>query len=304
MTSWTEPDKPIEKIGLIGVGTMGKCMLDSLLKAGWTVVAYDKFPTAAEYARSAGCEVADTPKTLTKSCKVVLMSLPGPIQIEEVVFGTDGVSEALSGDHVVIDTSTVDPNTTKSVAKRIAQRGAAYLDCSILGRPSAVGKWMLPTGGSAEALEYVRPVLSAFAGNAIHVGESGAGNALKLLNQMMFSTINAISSEVMAIADKVGIDKKVFFDTVACSGAATVSGLFKEVGQNIVADDYNHPTFTVDLLIKDTKLALQMAKDAKAPSVIAGTVQIYNEIASANGLGGKDTSALYKVYDRHYKKEK
>ncbi len=304
MECWTSSDKPIERVGLIGVGTMGKCMLDSLLKAGWAVTAYDKFPAAAEYARTAGALVVKTPKEVANACKVVLMSLPGPAQIEEVVFGAGGVFEAVSSDHVIIDTSTVDPNTTRSIAQRISQKGAAYLDCSILGRPSAVGKWMLPTGGNPEALEYVRPVLSAFAGNAVHVGESGSGNALKLLNQMMFSTINAISSEVMAIADKVGVDKKVFFETVAGSGAATVSGLFKEVGKNIVAEDYTHPTFTVDLLIKDTKLALQMAKDAKAPSVIAGTVQMYNEIASANGLGSRDTSALYKVYDRHYREEK
>ena len=75
----------------------------------------------------------------------------------------------------------------------------------------------------------------------------------------------------------------------------------KEVGAVVIVDEaYESPAFTVDLLIKDTKLALQMAKDAKAPSVIAGTVQMYNEIASANGLGGQDTAALYKVFDKHY----
>lgn len=304
MPEWTGANRKIEKVGLIGIGTMGKCMMSSLLKAGWKMVAYDKFEKAADYARQAGCEIAQSPKELALQCKVILTSLPGPVQIEEVMFGADGMYDSLGSNHVVIDTSTVDPNTSRMVSEKLSEKGAAYLDCPILGRPSAVGKWMLPTGGRPEVLEYVRPVLSAFAANAVCVGGSGSGNALKLLNQMMFSTINAISSEVLAIADKVGIDKKVFLDTVAGSGAATVSGLFKEVGKNIVADDYDHPTFTVDLLIKDTKLALQMAKDAKAPSVIAGTVQMYNEIASANGLGRKDTSALYKVYSRHYREEK
>lgn len=304
MALWTGLDKPIERVGLIGIGTMGKCMMESLMKDGWKVTVYDKFPAAVEYAKSAGALSADTPKLLASNCNVIIMSLPGPVQIEDVIFGEDGMFEALTSDHVIIDTSTVDPNSTKSASQRIEQKGAAYLDCPILGRPSAVGKWMLPTGGIPEALEHVRPVLKAFAANAVYVGAAGSGNALKLLNQLMFSTINAVSSEVLAIADKVGIDKKVFYDTVASSGAATVSGLFKEVGAKIVDNNFDNPTFTVDLLIKDTKLALQMAKDSKAPSVIAGSVQLYNEIASAYGLGKKDSSALYEIFKRHYREEK
>lgn len=303
MATWTGSTKPIKKVGLVGCGTMGKCMLNALLKNGYHTVAYDKFPAAAEMAEQLGAETVDTPEKLAESCSVILMSLPGPVQIEEVIFGNDGLAKSLTSDHVIIDTSTVDPETTRSMSSRVAEIGTAYLDCPILGRPSATGKWMLPTGGTAEALEHVLPVLKCFAANALLVGKSGAGNALKLLNQMMFSCINAISSEVLAICDHVGVDRKVFYDTVASSSAATVSGLFREVGGNIVKDDFTHPSFTVDLLIKDTKLAMQMAKDADAPCVVASTVQLYNEIAHAQGLGKQDTSALYKVFSNHYKKE-
>ena len=301
MMSWTGSNKPLGKIGLAGCGRMGKCMLSSMLVAGYEVVVYDKFPAAAESAGAMGAEVVATPAELAKCADVILMSLPGPAQLEDVVFGEAGLIVSLTSDHVVIDTSTVDPGTTRSISGRVAEKtGAAYLDCPILGRPSAAGKWMLPTGGNPEALEKAKPVLLTFAANAVAVGDSGAGNALKLLNQLMFSCINAISSEVMAICDHVGIDKQVFYNTVASSSAATVSGLFREVGKSIVNDGFDTPAFTVDLLIKDAKLGLQMAKDADAPSVIAGTVQMYNEIAHAQGLGGQDTSALYKVFSQHY----
>lgn len=301
MMSWTGSNKPLGKVGLAGCGRMGKCMLSSMLGAGYGVVVYDKFPTAAGSAEAMGAEVVATPAELAKRADVILMSLPGPAQLEEVVFGEGGLIVSLTSDHVVIDTSTVDPGTTRSISGRVAEKtGAAYLDCPILGRPSAVGKWMLPTGGDPEALEKAKPVLLTFAANAVSVGDSGAGNALKLLNQLMFSCINAISSEVMAICDHVGIDRQVFYNTVAGSSAATVSGLFREVGKSIVSDGFDAPAFTVDLLIKDARLGLQMAKDADAPSVIAGTVQMYNEIAHAQGLGGQDTSALYKVFRQHY----
>lgn len=302
MTSWTPFDKETEKVGLAGCGRMGKCMAESLLNAGYKVVCYDKFPAAMEQAAALGAETADTPALLAKSTHVILMSLPGPAELEELIFGEDGLFENLTEAHILVDTSTVDPQTTRALAGRVSQKGASYLDSPVLGRPSATGKWMLPTGGDPAALERVKPVLLTFAANAVSVGGPGAGNALKLLNQMMFTCINAISSEVLAICDHVGIDKKAFYDTVAGSSAATVSGLFREVGKNIVEDNYHSPAFTVDLLIKDTKLALQMAKDANAPSVIAGTVQMYNEIAHAQGLGDQDTSALYKVFSRHYDK--
>ena len=300
MTSWTEFDKGTEKVGLIGCGRMGRCMLESMLKAGYSVVCYDKIPSAVDCAVQSGGEKAETPKELAGKTSIIIMSLPGPSQLEEVLFGENGLNESLAEKHIVIDTSTVDPQTTRGLAERVSEKGASYLDSPILGRPSATGKWMLPTGGDAKALERAKPILLTFAANAVSVGGSGAGNALKLLNQMMFTCINAISSEVLAICDHVGIDKKAFYDTVASSAAATNSGLFREVGRNIVEDNFDSPAFTVDLLIKDTKLALQMAKDAGAPSVIAGTVQMYNEIAHGQGLGDKDTSALFKVFSRHY----
>ncbi len=302
MISWTGSKKPIEKVGLIGCGRMGKCMLQSMQDKGFSVMAYDKFTAAAESAKEMGAEIVLTPAELAAHASVILMSLPGPVQLQEVLFGEAGLKEGLTSDHVVIDTSTVDPQTTRINAKGVEETGAVYLDCPILGRPSATGKWMLPTGGNPEALEKVKPVLLTFASDAVAVGDHGAGNALKLLNQLMFSCINAISSEVMAICDHVGIDKEVFYNTVAGSSAATVSGLFREVGKSIVNDGYDTPAFTVDLLIKDAKLGLQMAKEADAPSVIAGTVQLYNEIAHAEGLGMQDTSALYKVFSRHYDK--
>ena len=300
MTSWTEFNKETEAVGLVGCGRMGRCMAESLLKNDFTLVAYDKFPEAAAATVILGAKQADTPKALAEAASLILLSLPGPAQLEEVIFGENGLMEGLTSGHIVIDTSTVDPKTTISIAERLAETGAAYLDSPFLGRPSATGKWMLPTGGDPAALERAKPALLTFAANAVPVGNSGAGNALKLLNQMMFSCINAVSSEVMAICDHVGISKEAFYSTVAGSSAATVSGLFREVGRSIVEDNYHAPAFTVDLLIKDTKLALQMAKDADAPSMIAGTVQMFNELAHAQGLGGQDTSALFKVFSQNY----
>lgn len=289
--------------GLIGCGRMGMCMLQKMVEKGFEVVIYDKSGEACDRAKAAGAHVAENPAEVGAGAQAVIISLPGPPQIEDALFGERGLSTSLFADHVIVDTSTVEPETTIKNAERIKATGAAYLDCPVLGRPSAAGNWTLPAGGNPEDIEKVRNILESFARRIVHVGETGSGNALKLLNQMMFSVINGITSEVMAIAEKVGIDPKVFYDTVVDSRAATVSGLFRETGRTILAEDFENPAFTVDLLIKDTGLAMGMAERAGAPSLLAREVQYCNLIARSRGLGGQDTSALYKVFKGYYEKE-
>ncbi|MCL2092648.1 MAG: NAD(P)-dependent oxidoreductase [Treponema sp.] len=303
MPAWTGHTKPITAVGLIGCGTMGKGMLSRLVDRGYRVRVFDPSLQALEFARGAGAETAASPGDLARDCSLILLSLPGPPQIEEVLFGGQGVFHALGPEHLIIDTSTVDPACSRSAAARVAEKGAAYLDCPILGRPQGLGNWMICAGGDENALDYARPVLLAFAAKAVLVGPQGSGNILKLLNQLMFSAINGITSEVLAIADKAGIGKEVFYSVVAESSAATVSGLFKEVGRTIVNDSFDQPNFSVDLLIKDAGLALQMAEEAGAPSAIAGQVQAYNKEAALRGLGSEDTAALYKVFAGTFSRE-
>ena len=161
----------------------------------------------------------------------------------------------------------------------------------------------MPAGGEPECIAYAGPVFACFARQAVHVGDHGAGNVFKLLNQLMFSVINGISAEAMALAGALGVDKKVFFDVVSKSGAATVSGLFCETAGRIAEDRYEDPTFTIELLCKDAGLGIQMAKDAGITPLIASYVQEINEDARDNkGLAKKDTSALAQVFEQQYAK--
>lgn len=302
MTSSTGFNKKADAVGLIGVGTMGKCMLERLIANDFKVVAYDPFPAAQVFAKGKGAAVAGNPAELASGAKLVIMSLPGPDQVFEVIGGKSGLIEALTKDHVVVDTSTVSPQTSKKGAQMVAAKGASYLDAPVLGRPAAVGNWVLPAGGDEKAVNYASPALLTFAKQVVRVGETGSGNTLKLLNQLMFSVINCVSAEVMALAEIVGMDKKIFYDVVANSGAATVSGLFKETGRRIVSRDYGNPTFTIELLCKDAALGMQMAIDAGVTPLLAGFVQMINESAKDKGLTKQDTSAIVKIFEEHFVK--
>lgn len=297
----TESIPKNEPVGLAGVGTMGKCMLDGLRAGGYPVAAYDPLPAAMEYAVSRGAEAASSPAELAKKAKVIFLSLPKPQHVFDVVGGERGLAENLTPRHIVIDTSTVDPETTKANAKTAEAKGAHYIDAPILGRPSAAGKWLMPAGGEAECIEYAMPAFQCFAKKAVHVGGHGAGNAFKLLNQLMFSVINGISAEVMALTGPLGIDKKVFYDVVSRSGAATVSGLFCETAGRIAEDRYDDPTFTMELLCKDAGLGIEMAKKAGVTPRIASFVQAINEDARDHkGAAKKDTSILGAIFREEY----
>lgn len=287
------------KIGLIGIGTMGKMILSRLIETGHDVIVFDVAEKAKSHAKSLGAEIVHAPQEIPSKVTLILLCLPGPIETKAVILGDDGLIAHLGSDHIIIDLSTSDPAMTRYLAEKIEGAGGSLLDAPILGRPASIGHWILPVGGDQVSLGHCLQTLETFASQAIWVGPSGAGHTLKLLNQLMFSTINGITAEVLAICAKSGLSPNILFETIASSGAATVSGLFRETGRKIVDRDFE-PVFTVDLLCKDASLGLKMAKDFGAPPVIAEVVQTYNEIAKATGLGNEDTSALVKVYESLY----
>lgn len=283
-------------VGLIGVGTMGILVAQSLREAGFPVVAFDVAPQALQRAAGLGVTPAGSPRQVAEQAEVILMALPGPPQVEAAVTGPDGLLQGARQGETIIDMSTVDPATTRRMAARAAEVGVDYLDAPILGRPSAHGRWVLPVGGDPAVVERCRPVLEVLGRQVIHVGALGAGNTIKLLNALMFAAINAMTAEMMAVAVKAGLSPQVVFDTIAASEAATVSGLFKEVGAKIARRDFT-PIFPIDLLCKDNGLAVAMAEACDAPPILGNTVQVLNELARARGLGREDTSALVKLYE-------
>lgn len=284
------------KVGLIGVGTMGSRMATALVAAGHTVLARDIDPVAAKRATEIGAEVLGSPMEVAEDAEVVLLSLPMPADVESVVAGPSGLLSAARAGQVIVDLSTVDPGVTGRMAAAAGEKGVGYLDAPVLGRPQGCGNWTLPVGGDEAALEKVRPVLEKLARRVVLVGPSGHGNVVKLLNNLMFGAINAVTVEVMALAARVGMPPKVFVELVTESGAATVSNLFKEVGPKVLARDFT-PLFGIALLHKDNALALNMAKEAGMPMVLSGATQLLNEMALARGLGKEDTAAVVKVYE-------
>ncbi len=293
-TGSVSPLAPPAPVGVVGCGTMGRLLVTALHAAGYPVVAYDPDPQARTAAVDAGATAVPTLDDLGGHIAAIVLSLPGPAEIVEV---TSRLLAHPGSLQVIIDTSTSDPATSRSLAARATAAHVGYLDAPILGRPATAGRWTVPVGGEAAVLERARPVLEAFAATVIHVGPAGAGHTVKLLNQMMFAIINAATAELMAAAPRVGIAPDVLYQAIVSSGAATVSGLFREAGGKIARADFS-PVFSIDLLCKDTDLAVRMTRAAGAAPVLTTMVQVLNHLARAGGLAGLDSAALVQVYER------
>lgn len=279
---------------VLGLGTMGGRVASLLRQTGAQVSGYDLSTAAKTTAAEAGVHVCDTPENAVHKASLVVLSLPRP---QDVIAATQGPLTKVATGTVVVDLSTIDPSSARTAAEALHAAGAYYLDAPVLGRPEKCGNWTLAVGGDVEAVERVRPLLeSTVAARLAHVGDVGSGSVVKLLNNLMFGAINAVTTEALNISRLADLDPEVFAQVVADSGAATVSGLFRELSAKIPAGDYS-PTFELGLLRKDNRLALELANNSGSPAFIATCVDQINNMTAGQHWAGEDTGAVHKLYE-------
>ena len=291
----------MKRVGIVGLGVMGRAVAGRLLESGVQVKGVDATASCVEQAKAIGVTMCAGLADLAAAVDWVILFLPGPTEIAACVAGPNGLTSTLAKGSVIIDMATSSPANTVAMEANARAAGIQYIDAPVLGRPASVGKWSLPIGGDPGALEEVRPLLELLAANVAYIGPPGSGHKVKLLNNLMFGAINAMTAEMMAVAERVGIEPAKLFEVITASGAATVSNLFKEAGRRVCENRYDDPTFTVALLGKDVRLGLEMAEAAGAPIVVGRSVDYLNKLACAQGLGAEDTSAMWKCVKNLWK---
>jgi 3-hydroxyisobutyrate dehydrogenase len=268
---------------------MGGRVAAAFAAAGRPTTGADPFEAARAAAAEHGVTVTDSPAEAVADAELVLLSLPTPRHVLEVV---DDITDGLAPGALVADTSTIDSGTAREAARRLSEAGARYVDAPVLGRPVGVGAWTLVAGGEKSDVEKLAAAAVGVIAKAVeHVGEVGAGSTIKILNNLMFGAINAVTAEVVDMAERAGISAKTFADVVAGSGAATVSPLFRDIAPKMAAADYD-PAFTLALLQKDVRLGTAIAAQLDAPAEVTTVVEALTSAAVESGRGADDTSAL------------
>ena len=282
-------DAGATSVGIIGVGRMGAAMARRLAPHH-EVLGYDVCPRP-----DVGIEMVASPALLAERCDLLLLVLPSPRETRAVVTDPSFRSAFQAGHTVAFDMSTSDPASLESLASELGEAGERLLDAPVLGRPERCGAWTIPVGGDEVALERARLVLERLAARVEHLGPRGSAHTLKLLNNLMFAAINAVSAEVIGACEALGLPAQTFVDVVANSQAATVSPLFRDLAPRMVDGD-DQTVFTVDLLAKDLQLAVRMCEDAGASLVSSRASQIVVAQALRLGLGPSDSAALVRCF--------
>ena len=285
-------------LGLVGLGAMGLPMARALGARG-EVTAYDASADArARAAGLPGVTVVDSLAEVARRSGTVVLSLPSAAVVTEVLGALCPVTTGL----LLLDTSTLGPDDSRRLATVAQDAGSTYLDTPVLGRPDAVGRWTIPVGGPASAVEAATEALAPVAGRVVHVGDAGAAATLKVANNLMFSVINAVTAEALALVQAAGLDPGLFVDTVVDSGAATVSGLFRSIAPRAVDGDFA-PTFSLDLVRKDNGLAVQLAESLGLHLGGGRAARALHERAVDAGHGAEDSVAVLRVFEEELGQE-
>jgi 3-hydroxyisobutyrate dehydrogenase len=244
-----------QTIGFIGLGNMGGRMARCLVSAGHEVLGYD---TREESITGAGATVAASPGAVMAGARVVLLSLPDSPVVEAVVHGDDGLLAHCSAGQTVVDLSTASPESTQRIQAAFAERDVAYLDAGISGGAAAAekGALTLMVGGDAEALERVRPVLDVFTAHLYHLGASGSGHTVKLLNNFLNAIALSATAEVMVAARKAQLDLDTVLEVLNQSSGVNFATLNRF--PKIVHGDYLEGGLTSTLMLKDVTLYLEL----------------------------------------------
>jgi 3-hydroxyisobutyrate dehydrogenase len=280
--------------GFIGLGAMGRGMARNLHRAGLLTSVWNRTPSvAAEVATELGVAAGRDPADLASRCDVVVMCVSADADVLEVV---DAMLPGLRAGTVVVDCSTVSADTAREAARRLAARGADFLDAPVSGGVEGArdGKLAIMVGGPESALERARPVLAAMGRAVTHFGPTGAGQAAKATNQIMCAGIIQAVAEAMAFAKAEGLPLDKLIDTLG-QGAGS-SWYFVHRAPNILRDSYP-PGFRVRLHEKDLRICREMAaRHGVQLPVIEMTLEHYRRLVE-QGHGDEDISTIFRLKD-------
>jgi 3-hydroxyisobutyrate dehydrogenase len=278
-------------VAVIGLGAMGG-RAAAALAAVRPTHGYDPMAATRDRAAAAGVTVHDSAAGTAMPADLIFLSLPTPDVVHAVI--TD-LGDTVR-DKTIGDLSTIDPGTAREVSAVVADHGGHYVDCPILGRPTACGNWTLVCGGTDSDVSMITDIAVGTIAKASHrLGDVGSGATLKLLNNLMFGAINTVTAEVVSLAEQAGIDADRFARVISDSGAASVSGLFRDITPRMATHTYD-PAFAINLLAKDVRLGSELARSLGRSAPMADLVRSITERAVADGLGDLDTAAVVEVY--------
>ncbi len=287
------------RVGFIGLGIMGKPMAKNVLKGGFPLCVYNRTASKAQELVDLGAKLYSTPKEVAQNSDIVITIVSDTPDVAAVLFGEDGVVHGAKQGLIVVDMSTISPQQTRAFSKKLQESGVIMLDCPVSGGDTGAiaGTLTIMCGGDAAAFEKASPVLNSMGKKVTLMGESGAGQATKLCNQVCLSGALLGVAECLTLATKEGLDCNKVIEVL--SGGAANSYQLTIQGPKMVAHDYR-PGFLLDLYQKDLRLVAQAAQadhlTMPVSSIVAQLLNAVQGMENSHAMGSQSVVlALEKI---------
>ena len=283
-------------VGVIGLGNMGRHVVGHLLAAGHEVLVHSRSRPPIERALTQGAVEADGPAGLGAACDTVITFLPADAEVRQILLGADGVLSTAGAGTVLIDMSTVAPETARAVATAAAVRGVSALDAPVSGGPAGArdATMAIMVGGDPEVFAAAKPLLETLGGTVVHVGPSGAGQVTKSANQLVVAAIIQALSEAIALLEASGVDPEQALRAIG--GGLAGNQVLATKGAAMLRRDFA-PGGRAELHHKDLGIALAAARDAGVFVPVSALIHQLFGALSATGRGSLDHSALLALVD-------
>jgi 4-hydroxybutyrate dehydrogenase/sulfolactaldehyde 3-reductase len=285
----------MEMVGFVGLGRMGRPMASNLCRKGFRLVVHDIDRAAVEELESLQARGAADLADVAAQSDVVITMLPNSAVVREVVERPDGILTNLRPGTLIMDMSTVSPETTDALAAAAAARGIGFVEAPVgrLASDADRGESLFMVGGSEANFARVRPLLDAMGSTVFHCGPVGSGTRTKLVNNYLAVTSCQLNAEALALAQRFGLDLErtleVLYGTTAVNGQLKIAWPAKVLKGDI------EPGFTIDLAHKDLTLIIEAANAAKVPMPVLAAAREAFSTARSRGFGPKDFSAMVDV---------
>jgi len=284
----------VANLGYVGLGVMGGRMAKRLMDAGHTVVGHNRTRSKAQWLIDGGMRWAGSPREVAEKGDVVFSMVTNTAAVNAITSGSEGILEGLTPGKIYIDMSTTSPANSRELAKKVAERGARMLDAPVSGSVSTLeeGKLSIMVGGERQTFEAVLPILQDIGPKVTHVGENGLAVAMKIATNLSLAVQMLAFSEGVLLAEKSGIKRETAVEVLLNSVIA--SPMVKYRGPFVLGMP-EEAWFDVDMMQKDTQLALEMGRTLEVPLPTTAVTNEFLTAARGMGLAKQDFAVLFRV---------
>ena len=281
------------RVAFLGLGIMGRPMASNLVKAGHEVAVWNRTPGKDVE----GARAASSPADAASGAEVVWVCVSDTQAVESVVFGSQGAAEGLSEGAIIVDSSTISPSATRKFAERVRARGVSYVDAPMTGSKTGAesGTLIFIIGGDEAAIDRIKPLLAAMGKKIFRMGETGKGQAAKLAMNLQIAMIYEGFAEALTLAAKLGLDAETLVPLVQAS--MVNSGVVDYKAPFVLNRDFS-PNFPLRLMLKDIRLTLEAAKEARVKLPGLETVEEIYDMSAEDGNSDLDYAATLTLLEK------